>query len=209
MKEKKKNTTKKVAPKATTKKTTKKETKKVEVKEVKKQEVKETPKKVEVKPTLEEMFGISTRGIITIVVVTLLFIGLAVGIASLIKNKQKTTNTSDATIQYSEILLGNLLDQTENTYYVFVYESNDNYITTYNTYLSNYKTKENALKVYTAALNNGFNKKFLSEEKNLYVSNISDLKVMGTTLLKVEGKKVVEAYDGKDSIISHLKQLVK
>ena len=208
MKEKKKNTTKKVAPKATTKKTTKKETKKVEVKEVKKQEVKETPKKVEA-PTLEEMFGISTRGIITIVVVTLLFIGLAVGIASLIKDKQKTTTSSDATIQYSEILLGNLLDQNENTYYVFVYESDDNYINTYNTYLTSYKSKEGALKVYTAALNNGFNKKFLSEEKNLYVSNISDLKVMGTTLLKVEGKKVVEAYDGKDSIISHLKQIVK
>ena len=202
MKKEEKKTTKK---KTTTKKVAKKVEPKKEVKEIKKVE----PKK-EVKETVEEMFGTSYKSAIIIVVVTLLFIALAICIASLVKSKETKKQTdSNVTIQYGEILLGTLFEQNENVYYVFVYNDNDNYINTYNTYLSNYKTKENALKVYTSALENGFNKKFISEEANLYVSNIDELRLTQTTLLKVENKQVVEAYSDKDSIISYLKQLVK
>ena len=189
---KEEKTTKNLAKKATTKKT-----------------VKEEVKNVETKETLEDMFNTSYKSMTTLCIVVVLIIALAFGLASMIKKDKKTATDNNASIQYSEILLGNLLSQSENSYYVFIYNKDDNYINAYNTYLTSYKSKEGALKVYTAALENGFNKKYLSTEKNLYVSNIDDLKIMGTTLLKVENNRVVEAYDGNESIISHLKQIVK
>ena len=166
-------------------------------------------KKVEKKETLEDMFNTSYKNITILSIVVILIVLLAFGLAALIKDNKKTDTSYNTSIQYSEILLGNLLSQKENAYYVFVYNKNDNYINAYNTYLTSYKTKEGALKVYTAALENGFNKKYISTEKNLYVSNIDDLKIMATTLLKVENSRVVEAYDGNESIISHLRQIVK
>lgn len=221
--ESKKTTTKKTttAKKTTTKKTTKtaaknNTTKKLAVKKVetKKEQVKVEPKKEtkEVKKeTLETMLGINYKSIITITIVTLLVIGLAICLASIVKKNEKnnTSNTSNANIQYDEILLGNLLEQSNTSYYVLVYSKDDDNLNTYNTYLTNYKTKDNALRVYYSVLENGFNKKYISDTKNYFVSNIDDLKIMTTTLLRVDGKKVVEAYDGKDSIISKLKNIIK
>ena len=210
---KKPTATKKPATKVAPKKSTKKEeVKKVEPKKVetkkKEKEVKVTKVTPNKKETLETMFDTSYKSMMIIVIVTLLIIGLAIGIASIVKkNQKKTIDTSNAVIQYDEILLGNLLEQSNNAYYVLVYSKDDKNLNTYNTYLSNYKTKDNSLRVYYSVLENGFNKKYVSDAKNYFVSNIDDLKLMSTTLLKVEGKKVIEAYDGKDSIISQLKKI--
>lgn len=215
----KKPVTKTAAKKTTTKKTTttktptikKVETKKENIKIEEKKEVKATKKVSSNKQTIETMFDTNYKTIITIVIITLLIIGIAIALASIVKKNQKnnTTNTSEVTIQYDEILLSDLLEQSNNTYYVLVYSKDDNNLNTYNTYLTNYKTKANALRVYYSIIENGFNKKYISDTKNYFVSNIDDLKIVNTTLLKVNGKKVVEAYDEKDSIISKLKNIIK
>jgi len=145
-----------------------------------------------------------------ILAVTVIFL-IFYGITTLVTKNKKTEqlNTGDVVIQYDEILLGNLLEQPKSEYYVLVTEEDDQYKDTYSTYLNTYKTKENAIRVYSANLDSGFNSAYLSETSNTNINDIKDLKLSTSTLLKVSGKKVVSAYEGNFKIIEHLKTLIK
>ncbi|MEG0138121.1 MAG: hypothetical protein RR708_03980 [Bacilli bacterium] len=122
------------------------------------------------------------------------------------KNKEEPTQV---TIQYEEILAKDILKQNQNEYYVLVYDKEDIYNEAYNVFLSSYSSKENKKNVYKLNLSLGFNKNIKNEEANLYTSNINELKISSTTLLKIQNGKVIEGYEGKDSILTFLKKLVK
>ena len=62
--------------------------------------------------------------------------------------KEETETEISATIQYEEILASKLLTQSPKDYYVFAYNEEDLYLTTYNILLGNYQARENAKKVY-------------------------------------------------------------
>lgn len=117
------------------------------------------------------------------------------------KNKKTlTTPNSDnsvAIIQYDEILIGNILNQSETDYYVLILKKED-YDKRYKDYLNNY-TNNN--KFYYSFIDNGLNRNYVSENSNLNVESINDLKVSGTTLLKISSGKIVESYDGNDSVM--------
>lgn len=133
------------------------------------------------------------------------------GITSLVtKNKkQETTDTEDVTIQYDEILLGALLEQTNSDYFVLVTTEEDMYVDTYNTYISTYKNKENAIRIYTANLDSGFNKNYKSEESNLNISTIKDLKLKTSTLFRISNGQISSYYEGNEQIVSYLKDIIK
>lgn len=120
-----------------------------------------------------------------------------------------TTNNSDeyTEIQYDEIILGELLNRKEETYYVLAYSSDSKYADLYNMYLSYYELEDNALKVYTTDLDSVFNKKYISTESNLNVTNVSDLKIKDVTLFKINNKQIESYYEGKDAVIEYLKSL--
>jgi len=216
----------KIAKKSNSKKqTTNKKTqvKKVvseEPKKNSKKEVKVITKKTEPKTTKTVVKEKINDGRVTsnevtnlikiILAVTVIFL-IFYGITTLVTKNKKTEqlNTGDVVIQYDEILLGNLLEQPKSEYYVLVTEEDDQYKDTYSTYLNTYKTKENAIRVYSANLDSGFNSAYLSETSNTNINDIKDLKLSTSTLLKVSGKKVVSAYEGNFKIIEHLKTLIK
>ena len=63
---------------------------------------------------------------------------------------------------------------------------------------------------YILNLDSVFNKKYFTDgESNLYTENPSEIRFKDATLLKVQDGKVVEAYEGKDSIITYLKKKKK
>lgn len=195
MEEKNKNT-KKIAKKVNAKK----ETKEVEVK---KQVHKKSNNESKAPVTSNEM----TNLIKIVLVVTAVFL-IFYGITTLVTNKEQTgTDSEKVTIQYDEILLGTLFEQSNSEYYVLITTEDDFYVSTYSSLLSIYTAKENTFRVYNANLDNGFNKSYKAEEANIS-NNLKELKLTDSTLLKIKDKTIVASYQGNKEIINHLNSLI-
>ena len=143
--------------------------------------------------------------IIVVSLIVLIFYGLTV-----MKKKKKEVENPDtpASIQYDEILIGNVLKQPNEEYYVMIYDDEDYDTSLYSTYLDLYKQKDEAIRIYTSQLNNPLNQNFKAEKSNLDISDISDLKVQSSTLLKINDGKIEEFYEG-EKLVEHLKEISK
>lgn len=122
------------------------------------------------------------------------------------KNKNDQNNEKEeVAIQFEEILLGKLLEQSESEYYVLITFKDDIYSPLYNSYFVEYHKKDDALPKYSANINNIFNQKYISEESNF---DAKELKFKESTLLKIKYKQIVEIYQGRKSIMEHLKKII-
>lgn len=143
--------------------------------------------------------------IIVVSLIVLIFYGLTV-----LVNQEKEVENPDtpASIQYDEILIGNVLKQPNEEYYVMIYDDEDYDTSLYSTYLDLYKQKDEAIRIYTSQLNNPLNQNFKAEKSNLNISDISDLKVQSSTLLKINNGKIEEFYEGEE-LVEYLKEISK
>lgn len=143
--------------------------------------------------------------IIVVSLIVLIFYGLTV-----LVNQEKEVENPDtpASIQYDEILIGNVLKQPNEEYYVMIYDDEDYDTSLYSTYLDLYKQKDEAIRIYTSQLNNPLNQNFKAEESNLDISDISDLKIQSSTLLKIDNGKIEEFYEGEE-LVEYLKEISK
>ena len=91
-----------------------------------------------------------------------------------------------AEIQYKDILISKMLKQKQSEYYVLVEYSKN--------YEENY-SKKDVLRIYTAQLNNAFNKSYYSDEDSYEIDKLSFSK---TTLVKVSNGNITETYTGND-----------
>ena len=105
-------------------------------------------------------------------------------------------------------MIGNILTQPNDEYYVMIYDDNDYNSKVYEMYLSMYEDKEDAIRYYTADLTNPLNSSFVSDESNFEIEDISDLKVSTSVLLKIKDKKIESVYVG-DKLKQHLEDISK
>lgn len=130
-----------------------------------------------------------------VVAVILAFYGITVVLTN---NKEKETSvpndSNEAVIQYDEIIVGEIFNQSESEYYVLAYDDNSNsqeYISNLNTY----SELEGATKSYEIDLTNAFNKKYVSSESDFE----GQFPIFSeTTLVKIVNKQIVETYTGTD-----------
>lgn len=147
--------------------------------------------------------------ILIVIVFFLVFYGGAVLITKNREQKPNSNNTNPTTIQYDEIILSQLLKKTPSEYYVLAISKEDGNAGLYDLYLTTYKRKENALKVYKANIDHPFNKPFIAQQSNFTLNSITDLKLKEVTLFKIKDGTIEQAYEGKDTIIEHLKSITK
>lgn len=113
--------------------------------------------------------------------------------------------TEEVSVDNSTITLGQLFEQSDDEYYVVVYDVNEeNSVVA--TWFSIFKSNNSDASVYTVDSKNKLNSRYLTEdESNNAPSSYSDLKVKSPTLIKVKDKKVSEYIEGEDSIKDYLK----
>jgi len=144
-----------------------------------------------------------------VIIVTLIFSAFYVLTMFLNKEEEKEpVKKTPASIQYEKILIGNVLKQSPSSYYVLIYDTEDYNHTVYEAYASLYEKSKDAISVYKAELNNPFNLNFIAEESKLNVKKVEDLKIKGTTLLKVEKQKITKYYEGEE-VLTELKRLAE
>ena len=134
-----------------------------------------------------------------------LIIGLLYLFTNYVVNKgEKYERTNNAgKINYDTISLGAILNKADSEYYVLAVDKSNMFNDIYLNEASNYKSGVKHLPIYIADLSNEFNKEFVAEVSN-YKSDISELKVKGTTLIKIKSGKIVKFIETKDDIINEL-----
>lgn len=127
--------------------------------------------------------------IVIILVILLVFYLLTVYIL----NRKTTKVVNNASIQYTKILAGESFTQKEDEYLVFFYNMKDSKSTEYADLVSKYREKDKHLTIYTVDLNEGLNKKYLSDnDENSSAKNASELKIKGATIIHFKDNKIDE-----------------
>ncbi len=122
------------------------------------------------------------------------------------KKKEETPETS---IQYEEILAGEIFNRSPEEYYVLLFNFTDTFASYYLSLKDNYTKQENTLPIYIVDLEKHLNKDFVLEEGENYTEypdNLNDLKVSNPTLIKIHDHKVTERINNRDDILNFLNQ---
>jgi hypothetical protein len=145
--------------------------------------------------------GTDSGNLVKIILIIVMIFGLFYLLTYYIDKKKKNNEETGTNyipyIQYNEILIGSLLNQSASDYYVLI-ASKEDYRSTYASLISSYNADN---KFYYAFLDNGFNRSFINDESNTNAENINDFKVNGLTLVKVSSGRIIESYEKTESIL--------
>ena len=113
------------------------------------------------------------------------------------KKEENTTNTGSGT----SILASAIFRQSEESYYVYFYDFDEEEKDSAITSLVNSKITED--KVYKVNTKSAMNNNYVGETGNKNAKTLEDLKVVNHTLIKISGDKITEYYE-KDEITKKL-----
>ena len=146
------------------------------------------------------------KKVLVYILIVLLFLGgvylLTDKLVAKNKYKEKTTvDNGSVSIQYSEIILGEVFSKSQKEYLVLCYDKEEEQ-DDYNSIVSDVMNGDK-IKLYTVDLSHAFNKALLTEDKsNTHPTKASELKIKGATLIHIKDKKVVDYIEGKEAITS-------
>ena len=103
------------------------------------------------------------------------------------RDKKENTNNE---IQYTNIIVGSILNRGEEDYYVLALDENDLNASTYQSLVDKYNQKEDHLRFYYVLLSDPFNASYVSDKANLSVDSITDIRFNGSTLLHIKNGKI-------------------
>lgn len=141
-------------------------------------------------------------GVVGVLVLTYLVTALASGEIKLGKKKQE--DRQEVSIQYEEIMAGQILNRNHDEYYVLLFNFTDTFASYYLSLKDNYITKDNALPFYIVDLEKYSNQNISTEKEEEIITNINhvnDLRVMNPTIIKVKNHRVVESIKSRESIL--------
>ncbi len=145
----------------------------------------------------------------TLLIIFTIIIALCIGLYFLTekvilkKDRESSSETPEVVEGSRNILLSNLLKQSNKEYYVLVYDYKDKYVSFFKELIDGYRD-DYKVKLYTSDLNERLNKKYLSEKGNSKAETTEDLKINGPTLIKVIDKKITKYIEGEPKIKAEL-----
>lgn len=147
--------------------------------------------------------------IITLVILIVVFFSFYFITMLVVKPHKEVKDNNNIPVEFDSTLitLSQILDRKENEYYVLASSSDSkpNFNDIYNSYLSSYKDKEDALKVYKVDLSDSFNNGYKGETN--ITDNLNELKVNEDVLFKIKDKKIEKYFVGSTDILKELSEL--
>ena len=146
-----------------------------------------------------------TIGVIIVLALTYFITALASGEIKFGKEKIEEKETS---IQYEEIMVGQMLNRKNNEYYVMLFNFTDTYASYYLSLKDNYSLEDNALPFYIIDLEKYANKEYVYDESEKLIEKpvrLVDFKASSPTIIKIKDKKIVERITGKEEVLKFFK----
>lgn len=140
------------------------------------------------------------------VILTVIVVGVVIGgyflSQNIIDKRNNNLNEEITTgeISYDIATVGTLLNRPYKEYFVMVYNSEETDAVYYSSLITKYQSKKDSNKIYFCDLSNELNKKYYSENNNLDVSDINEIRFGKITLLKIKKGKIDKFYDSVESI---------
>ncbi len=128
------------------------------------------------------------------------FIAVLWIVNSLKSNNDDSKEPETININYNMVIVGNMLDQKYDKYYVYAYIKDEKDNATIEYLLTKLEHS------YKLNLDRANNLPALAEESN-FSGEIDKIKFKGTTLLLIEKGKIVKYYEGSDAILTYLRSL--
>lgn len=146
--------------------------------------------------------------IVLIAIVSVIFL-VFYGITLLVDKKEPTQENGvvQETIQYDEILVGQILNRDEKEYYVLIKNSDNHYNDLYAMYLKKTISGSENIKYYTVDLSSAFNASYCGESTVVEKGDFYNSKFADTTLIKIKNKKISKVYSTHDDILAILEQM--
>ena len=107
----------------------------------------------------------------------------------------KEENTTNSSVSNS-ILASSIFNQSEEEYYVYFYDFDEEEKDSAITNLVNSKLTEN--KVYKVNTKSAMNANYVGESSNKSAKTLADLKVINHTLIKISGDTITEYYENDE-----------
>lgn len=151
--------------------------------------------------------------ILIVVVIALGLVYFATAIATgEIKFGKDNKKETEVSIQYEEIIAGEILNRIDTEYYVLLFNFTSDDATNLLTFKDNYSYVNGSLPVYIVDLDKKFNS-ILTPSKGEEIkdkpSNVSDLRVNDVTLLKVKDGKITSRVTTYDEVEKTFNDLTK
>lgn len=108
-----------------------------------------------------------------------------------------------AEAQSTKILCGSILNRDDSEYLVLAYDMQKDNAALYETIIERYNNSSNKISLYKVDLGNSKNNICKSDSLNI-TDNISDLKLVEPTLVKVKDGNIIENYTDYNSIKNYL-----
>ena len=144
------------------------------------------------------------------VLVTFAIIYFATGLINKYRSKKDEVETE---IQNVEILMGETFEKKDNDYIIVYYDFDDKiYADLYSMMVESYNSYGKEVPMYKVDLSTNFSKKYMAKDEeasNPAPTTLSNLKVKGATLIRIQDKTVVTYLEGKDAIKNYVDELVK
>lgn len=156
----------------------------------------------------EEVVRMAKIGIVVLVCFALIY--FATGLI----NKYRSNKTElETEIQNVEILMGETFEKKDNDYIIVYYDFDDKiYADLYDMIVENYNSLGKETPMYKVDLSTNFSKKYMAQDEepsNTAPTALSNLKVKGATLIRIQNKTVVTYLEGKDAIKNYVDGLLK
>lgn len=157
----------------------------------------------------EEIKTVAKIAVGVIIVLALIYLGTAL-LTGEIKFGSKEKEITESKIQYEEIIAGQILNRIDEEYYVLLFSFTSSDASRYVSLKDSYLQNTDALPFYIVDLDKKFNESIIASENEEYVdkpSNVTDLKVNGTTILKVKDKKVTERIETDEKVKEYFEKI--
>ncbi len=141
--------------------------------------------------------------IIILLVIGIYFFTRVFVTKDLFNSKEDTKTITPGTINYSNAIIGTMLNKSEEEYYVLLVDNSLPNAVYYTGLANNYSRNENALKIYYVDLSNELNKKYIGA--NNITDNLDNFKVNTNTLIKVKKGKITNYYTNEKDLETVLK----
>ena len=112
---------------------------------------------------------------------------------------KKNTVTYKAEVQTTKILCGSILNREDSEYYVLAFEMQEDNASLYESVVERYNSGSNTLPLYKVDFSNSRNNLCKGDSLSL-TNDVTSLKLVVPTLIRVRNGQIVENYTSYDSI---------
>lgn len=149
-----------------------------------------------------------TIGVVLVLALTYFVTALASGEIKLGKTKVEEEK-KETSIQYEEIMVGQMLNRSDDEYYVLLFNFTDTFASYYLSLKDSYAKEDNSLPFYIIDLEKSVNKDYVLKDGEKLIDKpvrLVDFKATSPTIVKIKNRKIIERISDRDNVLKFFEE---